>query len=156
MKRKHIYKTIMLALVILISAFPVAADDGRDPVGDRIRVRNASIEFASGAPFYISHGWIQVSDDGAIGVFGFSLDLDGVTVPNFYRDFSTISGDPDILNRIWVYTFPVGLSGEHTFTGHWYAPCQYALDELGYEGICANPNQQVETTTRILTIHFIP
>jgi hypothetical protein len=156
MKRNKLLTTIIIALAVLVLATPVAAD-GHAPIGDRIGFWMGSyVDFPAGTSFNIRHGWQQFSGDGAIGIFSFSLELDGVPVTNFYRDFSEVSGDPDTLIRLWVYNFPAGMSGEHTFTGHWYAPCQYAVNELEYVGSCANPNQQVETSSRTLTVKFVP
>jgi hypothetical protein len=29
---------------------------------------------------------------------------------------------PTVVSRVWVFNFPDGLSGTHTFTGHWVTP----------------------------------
>jgi len=155
MKKITLFVTMMLIAALLAITTPVAADRSA-PIGDKIRVRNAVIEYPAGVSFHIVHGWIQPSTDDAIGVFDFSLDVDGVPQPESFKLFSAESGDPDMLNRIWVYNFPDGMTGTHTFTGHWFAPCQYAVDYLEYAGPCATPNAKVETNSRSLTVNFTP
>ena len=155
MKKLALFVTVLLVTALLAVTTPAAAD--RDaPVGTKIRVRNASMEFPAGAPFNFQHGWIQPSTDDAIGVFSFALDVDGVPQKETFKWFYAESGDPDMLTRLWVYNFPDGMTGTHTFTGHWFAPCQYAVDWLEYPGPCPTPNAKVETATRTLTITFVP
>jgi len=151
---RALYVVAILALTLGIAS-PVSADS-KTLTGDKIRVRDGSITFPLNTPFYISHGWIQPSTDDAIGVFDFKLEVDGSLNGESFKMFSAESGDPDNLSRIWVYNFPNGMTGMHTFTGHWFAPCQYAVDYLGYGGSCATPNEKVETSTRTLTITFVP
>ena len=156
MKKLSILATIFLLLAFLTMVTPVAAAQN-EPVGEKISVFfGGSMEFPAGAPFHISQGWIQYSDDGAIGVFDFELEVDEVLQREDFKEFSVVSEDPDILSRIWVYNFPNGMTGTHTFTGHWFAPCQYAVDWLGYSGSCATPNAKVETRSRSLTVTFVP
>ena len=154
MKKIHKLMIILVIMIILTIATPALASETSVPIGERINLYLGTPTFAAGESFHIRHGWIQTSEDGAIGIFDFRLEVDGVYVSNFFRDFSAISGEPDTLRRIWVYNFPQGMTGTHTFTGHWFAPCQYAVDNLGYEGICTTPNQKVETNTKTLVVEF--
>ncbi len=155
MKKTALFVTVLLIVAMLVVTTPAAA--GRDePTGIKIRVRDASIEFPAGTAFNIQHGWMQPSTDDAIGIFDFILDVDGLPQPETFKRFYAENGDPDILTRMWVFNFPDGMTGTHTFTGHWFAPCQYAMDWLGYPGPCPTPNAKVETTTRTLTITFVP
>ncbi len=154
--KKTLFVSIFLIVTLLAITIPAAADR-QTPVGDQIRVRNASIEFSADTPFNIRHGWMQPDTDDAIGIFDFTLDVDGAAQPETFKWFYPESGDPEILYRIWVFNFPEGMApGTHTFTGHWFAPCQYAVDNLSYPGPCELPNAKVETSTRTLTITFVP
>ncbi len=156
MKKHSLLVTILLVVALLITVTPVAAD-AREPVGDRINLFfGGSIEFTTGAPFYIQHGWVQSSEDDAIGAFDFKLDVDGVFVKEDFKKFSAVSGDPDALTRLWLYNLPEGMTGVNTFTGHWIVPCQYAVDQLGYPGPCATPNAKVETNSRTVIVTFVP
>ena len=149
---------VYVILMVALLAFVTPAAAGQDaPVGEKIRVREAAIEFQAGAAFHILHGWIQPSTDDAIGIFSFTLDMDGNPLNPDTKWFYSESGDPDLLTRLWVFNFPQGMpAGTHTFTGHWFAPCQYAMDWLDYPGPCATPNARVETATRNLIITFVP
>ena len=155
MKKRSFLITILTIGALLMLASPVAAAE-KGPVGERINLYFGSTEFPAGTPFYIQHGWVQPSTDEAIGVFDFKLEVDGVLLQEDFKMFSAVSGDPDLLYRLWGYNFPYGMTGAHTFTGHWFAPCQYAVDELGYAGPCATPNAKVETISRTVVVTFVP
>ena len=156
MKKLSLFVTALLIVTLLSMATPAGASANGEPVGERILIFfDDSIEFPAGTPFHIWHGWIQTSDDGAIGIFDFELEVDGVLLGEDLKQFSADNGDPDTLWRLWVYNFPNGLTGTHTFTGHWYAPCQYAVGWLGYPGACATPNEKVETKARTLIVTFV-
>jgi hypothetical protein len=156
MKKYLLLIAVLLIMALLAMATPALAD--RDaPVGERIGLFfGDEREFPAETPFNIRHGWIQPSTDDAIGIFDFELSIDGVLQKESFKMFSATSGDPDLLNRYWVYNFPYGMTGTHTFTGRWFAPCQYAVDFLEYPDSCATPNEKVETNTRTLIVTFIP
>ena len=156
MNKRSLVTTLLLVAALLSFAVPAAAEDN-GPVGTRIGFYGGSWqEFPAGAPFNIRHGWVQTSYDGAIGIFDFKLEVDGVIRNVDYRMFSEEGSDPEILTRLFVYNFPNGMTGVHTFTGHWYAPCQYAVDDLGYAGTCATPNEKVETNSKTMVVTFVP
>lgn len=50
---------------------------------------------------------------------------------------------------LWVFDFLAGLSGPHTFTGHFFAPCLTAVDCAG-----SRPNTLKEVLTLTLTVTF--
>lgn len=156
MKKHSRFFTVFLIAALCALVMPTSASANQEPVGVRIGFWAPPGEFAAGAPFNIRHGWVQTSDDEAIGIFDFRLEIDGVVLREDFKMFSAESGSPDTLTRMWVYNFPDGMTGSHTFTGHWYASCQYAVDNLEYPGPCATPNDKVETRTRTMTINFVP
>ena len=156
MKTQSLFVSILILVALLATATPAVAD-ARAPVGDKIGLYySGSKEFPAGAPFYIQHGWIQSSEDEAIGAFDFKLEVDGVYVKENFKTFSAVSGDPDQLVRLWLYNFPEGMTGTHTFIGHWIAPCQFAVDWLGYTGFCATPNAKVDSDPRTVIVTFVP
>ena len=155
MKRQSLV-TMLLILALLSMATPATAAP-KEPVGDRIGVYyGGSMEFPAGAPFHILHGWILSSAGDANGIYDFELEVDGVPRKKDFKMFWIESGDPDILQRRWVHNFPNGMTGTHTFTGHWFSPCQPAVDNGIYPGPCATPNEKVETLTQTLTVTFVP
>ena len=143
--------TILLILSLLAMAAPATAAK-KEPIGDRINVLIGSpTTFPAGSPFHILHGWVPTSDADAIGIFDFELEVDGVLRKEDFVLRSAESGDPDVLIRLWVHNFPNGMTGTHTFTGHWLGPC-----ELVTPGSCAQPNAKVEALSRTMTVTFVP
>jgi hypothetical protein len=151
------------ALLALVLAAGPAAGGAKEPVGEPISVYLGNpTTFPAGAPFHIRHGWgIGATEPPEqAGIYGFRLEVDGVTRA---VDFLIRSTDPapataydsPVLNRGWVFNFPDGMSGIHTFTGHWIAPCRAAVAEQGYSGPCSTPNAPVDAITRSLTVTFV-
>lgn len=44
--------------------------------------------------------------------------------------------------------------GNYVFTGHWFEPCSYAVQNGDYPGPCPKPNASVEVFTTSLTVTF--
>ena len=148
--------TFLLILTLLAMATSAAATS-KEPVGDRIIVfGGGSTTFPAGAPFHIRHGWVNDSNTDGIGIFDFELEIDGVLREEDFVMRSAESGDPDILIRFWVHNFPNGMTGTHTFTGHWLGPCQPLVDMGFIPGPCTKPNAKVEALSRTLTVTFVP
>jgi hypothetical protein len=63
--------------------------------------------------------------------------------------------DHVLLNRLWLFNFPAGMTGTHEFTARWIAPCETAVEELGYPAPCATPNEGVVALERSLTVEFV-
>jgi hypothetical protein len=82
--------------------------------------------------------------------------VDGVSRREAFVERTVVSGDPDLLTRIWVFNFPEGMTGTHTFTGHWLGPCQGLVDEGFIPGPCGRPNEKVEAFAQSLTVTFTP
>ena len=151
---------ILVPFLLLSLAAAPALAHGKERVGDRIGLFSpAPLTFPAGEPFHIAHGHAVSPEEGAsppvpIGRFDFRLDIDGTYMRTDFveRTVTSEDGGPPSFTLIWVYNFPQGMSGTHVFTGHWYAPCHYAVQVGGYPGPCTNPAQQVETTrSRIVT-----
>jgi hypothetical protein len=151
------------ALLALVLAAGPAAADPKEPVGDRISVfLGTPTSFAAGKPFHIRHGWgIGATEPPErAGLFGFRLDVDGVPRG---ADFVIRTTDPapktefesPVLNRSWVFNFPSGMSGIHTFTGHWITPCDVAVADYGYAAPCPTPHAPVVAFSRSLTVTFV-
>lgn len=149
-------------LALLAPAVATAAGD-KEPVGDRINVlRGSPTTFPERTPFHIRHGWgIGATDPPTqAGIYSFRLDVDGVArSPDFIvrtTDAPPVTAyESPLLNRGWVFNFPAGMTGTHTFTGHWITPCSVAVDFFGYAGPCPNPNRPVDADTRTVTVDFV-
>jgi hypothetical protein len=147
--------TFLLILTLLAIATPAAADKN-EPVGERINVLHGyPTTYQAGVPFHIHHGWQILSNTDAIGIYDFDLEIDGVWVEEDFISRWVESGDPDTLHRGWWYNFADGMTGTHTFVGHWIGPCQPLVDVGEYSGPCTKPNEKVEIT-RTLTVTFTP
>jgi hypothetical protein len=142
---------ILILIAILLMAVPAFAQ-GKERVGDRLGIYYSGEQtFPAGAPFHIAHGWVLDPAQGPPGKYLFQLEVDGV-----YReaDFIEPSVDqstaPEFLSWIFVFNFPEGMSGVHTFTGHWAVPCGSVSDS------CTNPVQLIETRSTTVEVTFEP
>ena len=160
------------ALLALMTVVGSAGATKPDPLPDcfpgcRINVsRGTPTTYPAGQPFVIFHG---VFNGGgrppeAIGQDVFKLEIDGVPRdPDvIIRDNATPPELVDfglpfpILVTAFVLNFPNGMTGTHTFTGHWFESCANAVADGSRPDLapCAIPAQQVEFLTRSLTVTF--
>ncbi len=146
----------LIVIVMLAAAVPVAAK-AKERVGERVDVwPGGSLTFPSGQPFHIAHGWgFSPPEENPHSKYEFWLDVDGKRVG---ADFIKRSGggSPNLITWFWVHNFPDGMTGTHTFTGHWIAPCKYAELEGAPPGACPSKRGQFEAYTRTLTVTFTP
>jgi hypothetical protein len=153
---------ILLVLILFVGITPAAAAQ-KVRIGEEINVlAQTPTEFPAGEPFHIDHGWLWrlgVDPTIGIGLFNFELEVDGNPIDEDFVEHAVVKGDPifgDTLTFSWVYNFPEGMTGTHTFTGHWLCPCEVAV-EYGYiEGPCTQPAEVIEVITKTLTVTFIP
>lgn len=150
--RKSIF--VLAVVLLLVAAVPVAAGKGNDPVGGQINVLAQTPDsYPAGDPFHIMHGW--GSQDSAtmhpVGHFVFELEVDGEYVRH---DHLLVTVEDGLITRVFLFNFPDGMTGQHTFTGHWLMPCRYAVDNGLYAGECAKPNEEVEVLFSELTVDF--
>jgi hypothetical protein len=152
----YIFVLLLCAALLLVAA-PLAAEAPSE-VGERINVLFGTPDtFPAGEPFHIWHGWDFPVEDWPPGHFDFQLEMDGVVQSEDHFFVFPILWQGSMWQlRVWLYNFPDGMTGTHTFTGHWIAPCQYAVEEYGYPGPCPNPNVEVEALTESLTVRFTP
>src|SRR2546430_11378683 len=134
-------------MALALIALPAAANAGtNEPVGPAVSVLlGTPTSFPAGQPFHITHGWAvgATAPPQAVGIYAFRLEVDGVTrAPDFITrtaDSPQSTGyDAPVLNRSWTFNFPGGMTGTHTFTGHWIEPCQLV------RSTCATPNDPVD------------
>ena len=145
--KKFVYVFLIIALFI---AVPASAKS-KVRVGDRIIVHPPDKTFPQNTPFHIAHGWYWTKGDEPRipkGTLGFNLELDGKKVN---RDFVEINETAGTI--VWVNNFPEGMTGTHTFTGEWVAPCWVGV-ELGLIPECKNPNKPVVILTDSVTVEF--
>lgn len=140
----------LILLALLVMAAPVSASS-KERVGERLNIFvSGSQTFPAGDPFHIAHGWILNPSDAPLGLFAFQLEVDGILQDKDFTDIYTAhTTTPEFLYKIFVYNFPHGETGEHTFTGHWFVPCQAVYDD------CERPNERVESHTSTVYVTFV-
>lgn len=166
-------KILTLLLVLLALASIAAAVD--KTVGERINLLQAAPEtsYDANTPFHIMHGWGWVyantwnnSDYASYQAPGrgyISLELDGEGLKSDFllRDVTLeylpfYDLDVRWYDIFWVYNFPDGLEGDHTFMLTYYFPCEDAEIEFGYTGfVCEDkPNAVVPVITHEILVHY--
>jgi hypothetical protein len=110
-----------LTMALLLAGVSSVAAAGRERVGDRISLFDPLTTYPADTAFHIWHGFIfEQGVDRGYGRNEFQLDVDGVTTTADFTDVDVL--DPRVVSRVWVFNFPEGLTGTHTFTGHWMTP----------------------------------
>jgi hypothetical protein len=156
---------VCAALLVGLALVPGASADAKERVGTRINLFGGGFQvFPAGQPFHFVHGWgLDQSNPEtaqALGRFGFSLAVDGVEGrESFVEKFHVqVPGVGRVQARQWVYNFPEGMTGTHTFTGQWFGACEGLVLSGLAPGPCENP---VELTTAdpgplTITVDFVP
>lgn len=155
---KKILVSIFIIVGLLGMATPASAAQ-KVRVGTHISLLTGPTTFTAGAPFHFVHGWGTDASVDGIGIYDFEFEVDGTLREEDFVERSVMSGNPDLLFRLWVYNFPNGMTGTHTFTGHWFGPCQALADGGFYAGACTNSTARVEANNispRTLTVTFGP
>ena len=148
---------------VLLLATPAAAKTA-EPVGDRINILlGTPTTYPAGAPFHIIHAVFSgfVLPPFATGKDMFALEVDGVPrAPDLIIRDAIPPRETGLpypgLRTGFLFNFPDGMTGTHTFTGHWYEACATAVALDGYPDPCMTPSEQVEVLTRSLAVTFTP
>jgi len=140
---------LLIVLVALLIATPAFARE-HEPTGEPISLRctnpddsycTGTQDYAANTAFYVGHGWLDMYPRLHPGHLKFELEVDGVYVQPTYVEFSA---DPDpesdgwFLDRTYFFNFPNGMTGTHTFEGHWILPCMFVLPD------CETPNADAD------------
>lgn len=157
-------KSILFILIALLAVLSIAAAVGQERTGEQINILFAEPEmtFHANTPFYVDHGflwWFYLGQDVANEIRSpaktyFTLDVDGVEqhFSFFDRNVNLVEDTDGTIyheySHMWVFNFPGGMEGDHTFTGKWWAPCKYIQPE------CEKPNQTVVWQQIETLIHF--
>ena len=135
---KKIIITVLIALSLVVVS-PVLA---KKPAATGEGLAIGETEFPPNTPFHIAHGF--AGEPRPDGRYKYMLEWNGEFVKfdlyEIYKDSET-----ETWSWRWIYNFPEGLSGMHTFIHHWYGPCG--------EG-CEQPNKIVEIFRRTQTVNF--
>ena len=110
-----------LSIVLLLTSAGGAVAASKERVGDRISLLfEPPTTFPAETAFHIWHGFIFEDFDHGYGRYAFRLEVDGVErAPDF---FEVDAFDRGTISKVWVFNFPDGLTGTHTFDAHWITP----------------------------------
>ena len=131
---------IICAILLLMSVNPVAAaNQPPELVGERIDLLAGDQTYPADTPFYIAHYFaLWPGIDPNLGRFDFKLVIDGQLVNEDFVNHFVQKGDPNTLVTAWLFVFPDGMQGTHTFEGYWIIPCSMALLQ-GLTTTCSSP-----------------
>ena len=148
---------LVLIACMLLVGMAVPASAAHEPTGEWINLLAGDPDtYPADEPFFIEHGFFGVpSQDVPVGRFGFSLEVDGVDQGKGKLTNISPGLTGEVWVRWWLFNFEDGMpAGDVTFTGYWYAPCQYSVDLGMYPGPCNTPNEQVVFWTAEHTVTF--
>ncbi len=109
-----------LTVVVLLTSAGGAFAASKERVGDRISLLAPPPTYPAATAFHIWHGFVFEEGDKALGRYAFVLDVDGVERAADFFDVTLL--DRRLISKVWVFNFPNGLTGIHTFAGHWITP----------------------------------
>jgi hypothetical protein len=113
-----------VTIVLLLTSAGGAVAASKVRVGDRINLLDPPATYQADTAFHIWHGFVFQDGSGSrlgqIGRFEFRLEVDDVAVAADFFEVDVF--DRGTVSKVWVFNFPDGLSGTHTFTGHWITP----------------------------------
>jgi hypothetical protein len=153
---------VVFALAVASAAFSVGgAAAAPAPTGPTLSIFHPQQTFPAGEPFNIRTGWgNNPSVDGGIGLWSFSLSVDGIPQTGFL-DVSVFPdpGNPTgtLILRPHLFNFPQGMTGTHVFAGTFSGPCPQMVSEGFATGPCSSPTQIVPLSSGpfITTITFV-
>lgn len=123
----------------------------QERTGERINIFDSGSQtYPENTPFHIAHGFLEVAT-ADIDLLDFQLQMDGnYREEDFFEAVIDDSSDPPSIHKTWVFNFPTGMAGKHTFSGHWFVPCKQVNND------CAVPNEIVESRTTTVEVTFVP
>ena len=119
--------------------------------GERLNIFFSGTQYyPPGSPFHIAHGWMEDPTDEHFECFTFELQVDGVYRGENFIEVSPYEAEPAFQIRNFIFNFPAGMSGVHTFAGHWLGPCSAFYED------CTDPDEIVENRTSVVQVTFVP
>jgi hypothetical protein len=107
-------------IVLLLTSAGGAVAVSKVRVGDRISLFTPPTTYPAATAFHIWHGFVFEDSDRSRGRYEFVLDVDGVERAADFFEVTTV--DRRLISKVWVFNFPNGLTGVHTFEGRWITP----------------------------------
>jgi len=120
--------------------------------------------FPANETFYITHGWGWVMHDyfkitNDKKGFKYTLKLDGELLEQNHIHSNVFPAVQDEYGdhwrqSMWIFNFPDGLEGTHTFLGEYWLECQVFEDFGLVPGPCADPHEWMLYLEAEVTIDF--
>lgn len=118
---------LTLALAATTSAFATPPAVGPELFPNPFPTCTAALTYPPNTAFHTAHGWAIAWPKGSTGAqkaafnspgTNFTLLVDGNHVAyNTYHEFDHVNG---VMDKLYLYNFPSGMTGTHTFTLDWY------------------------------------
>ena len=86
-------------------------------------------------------------------------EMDGELLEEDHMNIHMVPGVQDVegyhwRQTMWIYNFPDGLEGTHTFVSYYWVKCQGLVDFGVIPGPCADPDEMMLYWTQEATIDF--
>lgn len=154
MKRTMIYiLSISILTLTLVAATPMQR------VGDQLFIPagTGTLYYYENFPFHLAHGWATEigtpAKSTALG--GLRLEIDGVPTPHDFIEYSpAVIGGTNYIAKYFVFNFPNGMTGVHTFDLYYSNICSLWLSTGKVAG-CQNPNEILEFHLKSWEVIFL-
>ena len=146
---------IVISILIITS---VAAGSPRVRVGDQLFLPQGEGKFYyyENFPFHLAHGWrSEIGEPKNLTTRGgVRLEIDDFETPHDFIEYSMIvEEDTEYLVKYFVFNFPAGMTGVHSFEMFYSNICDFWLDEE-YVNECDNPNEILEFSIKYWEVIF--
>jgi hypothetical protein len=144
MKKKMIYTLVITILILTL----VAASSPRVRVGDQLYIPpgTGTLYYYEYFPFHLAHGWRSEIGNpvNSTARGGTRLEIDGLATSHDFIEFSRVEEEgTNYLAKYFVFNFPAGMTGVHTFDMYYSNTCSAWLDN-GDVTECDKPNEILE------------
>jgi hypothetical protein len=140
------FALLICAIMLLMSVNPVVAyNQSIQPVGERIDLSAGDQTYPANTAFFIADSFYwETGFPFYPGSFDIQLFVDNHFVNEDSVHHIIMRGD-DYNTQIvaWLYNFPDGMEGEHTFEAYFFIACA-AAQQLGLTDQCSNPTAPFE------------
>ena len=149
--RRRVILLVTLAMLgtMLASSSAVAAPPGGSGGQISVLFPPPTTAYPANTAFHVSHGWgFDRSAERPAGRYLFLLEIDGAPQG---RGRMVRTHDGTSQTALWLYDFPAGMTGTHTFEGFWYGPCDQVTG-----GPCPKPKELTLAHTGVTEVTFTP
>jgi hypothetical protein len=155
--------TVFLLVITLMALTLIAASSPKERVGDRFffPLGSGKLFYEASKPFHIAHGWREeIGKSGkttARGGLRLFIDGDEVT-EDFIENFRLEEGETVYIQKWFVFNYPEGMTGTHTFDFYYSNVCSFWLDPPPPHDpvvtYCESPNEILEFLLKSYKVKF--